>query len=222
MSTTPESVRQLLSSQDLGDRIRAVNQLRQLEPARAFELAQTAISDSSPRIRYAAVSQMASLGRQDLQTTFTLLRERLLNDPEPDVQAAAADSLGGLQLTEAFEDLQRLYETTPEWLVKFSIVAALGELGDRRSFELLENALNAGEELIRMAAISSFGELGDVRAVPLLVPHAAHADWQIRYRVAQALARLGGESARSTLERLAQDEVEQVADAAKTGIGHGA
>ncbi len=218
MSITPESVRQLLSSEDLGDRIRAVNQLRQLEPARAFELAQTAISDSSPRVRYAAVSQMASLGRQDLQTALTVLRERLLNDPEPDVQAAAADSLGGLQLTEAFEDLQHLYQTTPEWLVKFSIVAALGELGDGRSFELLENALGAGEELIRMAAISSLGELGDVRAVPLLIPHAAHADWQIRYRVAQALARLGGQDARSTLERLAQDEVEQVAEAAKLGL----
>jgi HEAT repeat protein len=161
---------------------------------------------------------MASLGRQDLQIALTVLRERLLNDPEPDVQAAAADSLGGLQLTEAFEDLQHLYQTTPEWLVKFSIVAALGELGDRRSFELLENALSAGEELIRMAAISSFGELGDLRAVPLLVPHAAHADWQIRYRLAQALARLGGQEARLTLERLAQDEVQQVADAAKTGL----
>lgn len=218
MSITPESVRQQLNSEDLGDRLRSVNLLRQLEPAIAFELAQTAIQDSNARVRYAAASQMASLGRQDLQTAFNLLRERLLHDPEPDVQAAAADSLGGLQLKEAFEDLQQLYQTTSEWIVKFSIVAALGELGDSRSFELLENALNAGEDLLTMAAISSFGELGDKLAIPLLTPFASHNDWQIRYRVAQALARLGGSDSRLTLESLAKDEVDQVAQEAKTGL----
>ena len=218
MSITPESVRQQLNSEDLGERLRSVNQLRQLEPAIAFELAQTAIQDSNARVRYAAASQMASLGRQDLQTALNVLRERLIHDPEPDVQAAAADSLGGLQLKEAFEDLQNLYQTTTEWIVKFSIVAALGELGDERSFELLENALNAGEDLLKMAAISSFGELGDKRAIPLLTPFATHEDWQIRYRVAQALTRLGGSDTRSTLESLANDEVDQVAQEAKTGL----
>ncbi|MBD2040755.1 phycobilisome degradation protein NblB [Microcoleus sp. FACHB-672] len=218
MSITPESVRQQLNSEDLGERLRSVNQFRQLEPAIAFELAQTAIQDSNARVRYAAASQMASLGRQDLPTALNLLRDRLLNDPEPDVQAAAADSLGGLQLKEAFEDLQQLYQTTTEWIVKFSIVAALGELGDERSFELLENALNAGEDLLKMAAISSFGELGDKRAIPLLTPFATHEDWQIRYRVAQALTRLGGSDTRSTLESLANDEVDQVAQEAKTGL----
>lgn len=218
MSITPESVRQQLNSEDLGERLRSVNQLRQLEPAIAFELAQTAIQDSNARVRYAAASQMASLGRQDLQTALNVLRERLIHDPEPDVQAAAADSLGGLQLKEAFEDLQQLYQTTTEWIVKFSIVAALGELGDERSFELLENALNAGEDLLKMAAISSFGELGDTRAIPLLTPFATHDDWQIRYRVAQALTRLGGSDTRSTLESLANDEVDQVAQEAKTGL----
>ena len=218
MSITPESVRQQLNSEDLGERLRSVNLLRQLEPAIAFELAQTAIQDSNARVRYAAASQMASLGRQDLPTALNLLRDRLLNDPEPDVQAAAADSLGGLQLKEAFEDLQQIYQTTTEWIVKFSIVAALGELGDERSFELLENALNAGEDLLTMAAISSFGELGDQRASSLLTPFATHDDWQIRSRVAQALTRHGGSDTRSTLESLANDDVDQVAQEAKTGL----
>lgn len=218
MSITPESVKHLLSSEDLGDRIRAVNQLRQLEPPIAFELVQTAVQDQSARVRYAGVSQMASLGRQDLPTALELLRDRLLNDPEPDVQAAAADSLGGLQLTQAFEDLQHLYQTTQEWIVKFSIVAALGELGDRRAFELLESALGAEEELIKMAAISSMGELGDRRAIELLIPFASNSDWQIRYRLAQALSHLNGEEVRSTLELLAKDEVEQVAAEAQLGL----
>lgn len=205
----------MLSSEDLGDRLRAVNQIRELEPAIGFELAQSAVNDPNARVRYSAVSQMDTLGGQNLATAFTLLRDRLLNDPEPDVQAAAADCLGALKLTDAFEDLQQIYHTTPEWLVKFSIVATLGELGDPRSFELLKEALTSGNDLVQTAAISSFGELGDMQAVPLLVAHATNPDWQIRYRVVQALSRLGGLEAHSTLETLANDEVEPVAEEAR-------
>lgn len=217
MSITPASVRQLLSSEDLGDRLRAVNQARELEPANAFELIQIAIGDSNSRVRYSAVSQMDTLGNQDLQLSLDVLLA-LLNDPEPDVQAAAADCLGALKLRDAFEDLEQLYHTTPEWLVQFSIIATLGELGDPRAVELLKQALASDNELVQTAAISSFGELGDIQAVPLLAPFASNSDWQIRYRVVQALARLGGAEAKSVLETLVNDEVEAVANEAKTSL----
>lgn len=214
MSITPESVGVLLESSDFGDRLRAVNQIRQLEPRIGFELIQIAIQDTNPRVRYAAVSQLASLGKQDLSHASTLLRDRL-RDTDPDVQAAAADSVGALKLTEIFDDLQQLYHTSSEWLVKFSIVATLGELGDRRAFELLEEALKSDNELLQTAAIGSLGELGDDRAVQLLIPFATSSDWQIRYRVVQALAHLNDTAARSTLEALAQDKMEQVAQEAR-------
>ncbi|MFB2979442.1 phycobilisome degradation protein NblB [Microseira sp. BLCC-F43] len=216
MTITPESVRELLCSTNLGDRIRGVNHLRQLERAIAFELVQTAIKDSNPRIRYAAVSQLDSLGEQDLPTAYTILRDRLLNDPETDVQAAAADCLAALKLTDAFEDLRRIYQNTSEWLLQLSIIAALGVFGDPRCFDLLQEALNSSSDIVKTAAIGSLGELGDLRAIPLLVPYATDPDWQIRHRVAQALGHLGGEEARNTLETLATDEVELVAKEAQT------
>jgi HEAT repeat protein len=218
MSITPESVRQLLSSEDLGDRLRAVNQARDLEPANAFELIQIAINDSNSRVRYSAVSQMDTLGNQDLDLSLNLLRDRLINDPEADVQAAAADCLGALKLRDAFEDLEQLYHTTPEWLVQFSIIATLGELGDPRSWELLKQALASDNELVQTAAISSLGELGDSQAVPLLAPFASNSDWQIRYRVVQALTRLGGAEAKAILETLANDEVEAIANEAQKAL----
>jgi HEAT repeat protein len=218
MSVTPESVNELLCSEKFADRLRGVNQLRELEPAVAFELVQPLVTDSNTRVRYAAVSQMDTLGSQDLQAAKEILRDRLFNDKEPDVQAAAADAIGALKITEAFEDLQQLYSSSGEWLVKFSIIAALGELGDSRAFELLESALGSDNELEQTAAIGSLGELGDARAVPLLVPYATNPEWQVRYRVAQALQRLGGAEARSTLETLANDTVEQVAVQAKAGL----
>jgi HEAT repeat protein len=170
MSITPESVEQLLNSEDFGERLRAVNQLRQLEPAIAYKLIQIAINDKNVRVRYAAVSQVSTLGTQNLPNALEVLRHSLHNDPEPDVQAAAADALGALKLTDALEDLQQVYSSTSEWLVQMSIVAALGEMGDPKAFPMLEHALTSENELIQTIAISALGELGDKRALPLLLP----------------------------------------------------
>ncbi|HBE17476.1 MAG TPA: phycocyanin alpha phycocyanobilin lyase [Cyanobacteria bacterium UBA11149] len=215
MTISSESVQKLLKSDKFNDRITGINQLRQLEVSVAFELIQPVLTDGNARVRYAAISQLDTLGHQDLSATLAILRDRLFNDSEPDVQAAAADVLGALKLTEAFEDLQQLYHQTPEWLVQFSIIATLGELGDARAFPLLEEAIASSIELVQTAAISSLGELGDPRAIAILIPFATNPDWQIRYRLVQALARLGGTEARSTLETLANDPVEQVASEAK-------
>ncbi|NET70962.1 MAG: HEAT repeat domain-containing protein [Sphaerospermopsis sp. SIO1G2] len=217
MSISVESVKELLSSEDLGDRLRAVNQIRELEPKTALDLVQIAIGDKNSRVRYSAVSQMDTLGEQDLDLSLQLLRE-LLKDPEADVQAAAADCLGALKLHAAFEDLDQLYHQSQEWLVQFSIIATLGALGDPRGFNLLKEALNSGNALVQTAAISSFGELGNLEAVPLLTSYAANPDWQIRYRVAQALGNLGSAEAKSILETLVNDEVEAVAKEAKLAL----
>ena len=218
MSITPESVQQLLKSENFGDRIRGLNQLRQMEAKVAFELIKPMVTDKNTRVRYAAVSQFDTLGQEDLVASLEILRDRLYNDPEPDVQAAAADALGGLKLTEAFDDLFKMYHQSSDWLIQFSIIATLGELGEPRGFELLQEALTSDNNLVQTAAISSLGELGDNRAIPLLIPFANNDDWQVRYRLTQALGRLGGEQANFALEKLAQDEVEQVAQEAKNNL----
>ena len=218
MTITPESIGQKLQSENLGDRLRAVNDLRQIEPAIAFKLLQPAIQDPSSRVRYAAVSQMTALGQQDRETSLTLLRDRLHNDSEADVKAAAADAIAALKLTEAFDDLREQYENTEEWLIKFSIVAALGEMGDPRSFEILHDALVSGEQLVKTVAISALGELGDVRAIPLLLPYATDPDWQVRHRLTQALGAFDDPKVQATLEQLAADEIEVVAESAQTHL----
>ncbi|MGG6293322.1 phycobilisome degradation protein NblB [Leptolyngbya sp. AN02str] len=214
MTVTPESVQELLNSEDFGDRLRAVNQLRTLDPAIAYELIKTAAYDRSVRVRYAAISQLATLGTQNLDETLQILRDGLA-DSETDLQAAAADSIGALKLTQAYEELERLYHNTSEWLVQFSIISALGELGDTRSFELLEEALGSPIELVRTAAIGSLGELGDLRAVPLIIPYATHPDWQVRHRVVQALGRLNTPETRAVLESMVNDEMPPVAQDAQ-------
>jgi HEAT repeat protein len=218
MSYSPESVQQLLDSDDYGDRLSGINRLRQLDPKRAFEMIRPLVADTNARVRYAAVSQLDPLGQQDLDAALTLLRDRLRNDPEGDVKAAAADSIGGLKLKEAYDDLRELYHQNPDWLIRVSIVATLGELGEPRGMEILEDALSSDQDLIRIAAVSALGELGDPRAVSLLVPLVNEDDWQLRYRLAQALGRLGGNEARVALERLTDDRSHQVASEARSHL----
>lgn len=218
MSVTPDSVQQMIASEDYGDRLKGINQLRELEPATAFELIKQVVADTNPRVRYAAVSQVSSLGHQDRQQALDILRDRLLHDSEVDVQAAAADSLGALKLTEAYSDLEASYQNSSEWLLQFSIIAALGELGDPRSFDLLEQALSSENELVQTAAIGSLGELGDDRAVALLVPYCSNPDWQIRHRLVQALGRLNNLEAKSALQKLTNDEMEIVAQEAQATL----
>ena len=218
MSITPESVKDLLNSENFGERIRGLNQLRQIDKETAFNLLEPMITDENTRVRYAAVSQLDTLGTVDKDVSLEMLRDRLFNDPEPDVQAAAADAIGGLKLVEAYDDLAKVYRDTPEWLVQFSIIAALGELGDPRGFTLLEEALHSNNNLLQTAAIGSMGELGNDKAIPLLAEFADHEDWQIRYRLVQALGRLGGAEAERIITLLTEDESEQVAKEAKNNL----
>ncbi|NEQ51058.1 MAG: HEAT repeat domain-containing protein [Leptolyngbya sp. SIO3F4] len=219
MVISPEQIKQQLASEDLGQRIRAINSLREIDPAIAFDLIQTVTSDSSARVRYAAISQFSSLGNQNKEAALTVLRNALYHDPEADVQAAAADSIGALKLVEAYDDLAAAYNNSSEWIVQMSIVACLGELGFSRGFELLEQALQSENALISLTAIGALGELKDPRAVSLLLPFVDSDDWQVRHRLAQALSNYlhttQADNVRSTLVTLSQDASEIVADAAK-------
>ena len=133
-----------------------------------------------------------------------------------DVRAAAADSIGALKLTEAFEILIETYHTTGDWLLQFSIIAALGELGDRRGFEILAQSLQHNNDLVKIAAIGALGDLGDPRGLELILPLVNNPDWEIRYRLTQALHQIGGVEAEAALTQLSQDPVAQVAETAKT------
>jgi HEAT repeat protein len=132
-----------------------------------------------------------------------------------DVKAAAADVVGALQLTDAYELIESLYYQSPEWVIKLSVVAALGVMGDPRGFEVLKDAIASDNSLIQTSAISAMGELGNQEAIPILIPFATDEDWQIRLRVAQALGNLGGSEVQETLEQLASDTMELVAQQAQ-------
>lgn len=210
-----EIVQNLINSTDFADRLKALNALRQIPAPDAFKIIQPLINDPNSRIRYAAVSQLSSLGQQNLDLSLELLRDRLFNDSEIDVQAAAADAIGALKLTVAFNDLKQVYQNSDQWLLKFSIVAILGELGEPNAFDLLQEAVQSDNLLLQATAIASLGELADHRAIPILLSFVSHEDWQIRHRLAQALKHFDTPEIKEALQKLANDEIEIVAQEAK-------
>ncbi len=214
MSITPDSAKALLSSEDFGDRLQGINHLRPIKAEEAFELLQPVLRDSNARVRYAAMSLLGTVGRVDLDRSLQLLRVGL-KDSESDVVAAAADAIAGLKLREGYEDLLELYQATSDWIVRFSIVAALGELGDPRGFEILEHAIQSTDPLLVPAAIGALGELGDPRAIALILPHVHDEDWQVRHRVLQALLHFDTPETKAALQTLAADSESLIAEQAK-------
>jgi HEAT repeat protein len=217
MSITPETAKALLDSADFGDRIRGINQLRELPAIEAFGLLAPILQDENVRVRYAAVSLLASVGQVDRVKSLAWLRVGL-SDPELDVQAAAADAIAGLKLTEGFDDLKRLYESSNDWIVRMSIVASLGELADPRGFDLLQSALASGDDVLLPAAIGALGELGDPRAVELLQPYAVSEDWQVRYRVLQSMMHFDTPAAKAAIAQFAQDSEPRIVEQAKLAL----
>ncbi|BCX12040.1 MAG: phycocyanobilin lyase [Thermosynechococcus sp.] len=212
------AIHELITSADVGDRLRGINQLRSLDPHDAFRLIQPLSQDENSRVRYAAVSQLASLGHVNLNQAHDLLRDRLLHDSETDVRAAAADAMAALQVPFALEDLETAYHSTQDWLLQFSIIAALGALGNPAAVGLLTEALNNPQELVKLAAIGSLGELRQPESIEHLRPFVAYPDWQVRHRLAIALGQIGTLAARPLLEQLATDSAAAVAEAARTSL----
>jgi HEAT repeat protein len=217
MSMTPDAAQALLSSAAFNDRIQGINALRELAAADAFPLLLPLVADDNVRVRYAAVSLLASVGQVDLTQSLALLRAGL-KDPESDVVAASADAIAGLRLHDGYPDLLDLYQETTDWIVRFSIVSALGELGDARGFDILEHALTSNDPLLVPAAIGAMGELGDDRAIPLILPYVNDDDWQIRHRVLQALVRFNTAETRAALQTLTQDAVPNIAAQAQQAL----
>jgi HEAT repeat protein len=219
VSETFSTLREQLATAETGVRMKAVHASRSLDLTERFELMAIAAVDAYARVRYDAVSQLGTIGTVDLEKSLEILTKCLFTDPELDVRAAAAASLGSLQLTQAFEQLKIAYASTNDWMFQFSIVAAIGELGAPEGFDFLAEALQSPNELVKIAAIGSLGDLGNPAAIDLLIPLATDPDWQIRHRVAQSLSQLGGDKVKATLEQLANDPMPQVAEATRSLLG---
>jgi HEAT repeat protein len=130
-------------------------------------------SDADADVRVLAAT---ALGESGNPAASAALQDGL-EDPEPNVAAAAADGLGVLKSVEAVEALGAAASGADFW-VRIAAVVALGRIGDRRAVSTLVAVTS--DPLLAEAAATALGQLGDPAALDALRPlaqrsHPTHA-----------------------------------------------
>lgn len=191
-----------LKSADFLERIRGINRIDELNSTaeRIGALIPLATEDPNQQVRYAAISRLSNLdassvSEEDGDRVLTAARYVLMNDRESSCQAGAADLIAGLKLRKGFEDLVECYGRTDDWMLKFSIAAGMGEMGDGRAFEFLKAIVDdeGSDPLFVSAAIGALGELGDERGLEVVDKYLENEDASVRERAAIAHRLLVGD-----------------------------
>jgi hypothetical protein len=188
----------LLASPDFVKRIKGINEVRRRHATAADvvdALLPVAASDKNAQVRYMAISQLAGLdavevsvedGKRVLDTCLTMLRE----DTDPSCQAGAADAVAGLKLQGGFDCLVETFNSTTDWMLRFTIAAGIGFMKHPRSFEFLKAVLDSarpeGDELLIAATIGALADVGNVEALPIIDKYKDHPDASVKERANMA------------------------------------
>jgi HEAT repeat protein len=117
------------------------------------------------------------------------LVEMLANDPNPNVRAAAAKTIGVLNYTDAVPQLVNALHDE-EW-VCFSVLEALTELKAENSVDSIIILLSNSSETVRLAAIEALGKIGSQKACQPLLEHIAKSDGFEKQATLINLVRIG-------------------------------
>jgi serine/threonine protein kinase/HEAT repeat protein len=132
--------------------------------ARALGVLYQGLRAPTPELREQAVT---ALGQSRDGTQWTSIAA-LLKDPDPVVQAAAAEALGVLGGPDAQDSLIQLLANNPSPGLRVAIGGALARLQNPRGQALLRELLAAGDDVIKLRAGLLLVETGDLSARPAL------------------------------------------------------
>lgn len=115
--------------------------------------------------------------------------ELLASDPNVNVRAAAAKTIGTLQYKKAVPQLVKAL-SDEEW-VCYSALEALTAMHEDDSIDAIVNLLKNPSETIRFAAIEALGELRSSKATEPLVKHIASATDHEKMAAVRSLIEIG-------------------------------
>ncbi len=117
------------------------------------------------------------------------LVEMLTGDPNANVRAAAAKTIGKLNYKKAAPQLINAL-TDEEW-VCFSSLEALTDLKDESSVDFIVALLNSNSETIRFAAVEALGKIGSPDSIRHLTDLISRSDGFEKKAAIKGLARIG-------------------------------
>lgn len=113
----------------------------------------------------------------------------MLKDSNGNVRAAAAKALGQLGYMQAIPELIDALNDE-EW-VCFSVLGALGDMGDESAVEAIASLLARPSEVVRFEAIETLGRLGSEKAAEKLVAYLQQAPPEEKNAVVKSLIKIG-------------------------------
>lgn len=169
--------------------------------------------------QYALRAQLGILSEADSAPLRTSLRMSLTDDPAPEVQAEALESLAYLtDEPDLVELIQEAYDDGDDE-VRASALRAMGRQADLHWSRHVLDALLTDEPELRFEAARSAGMLGDSRAVPRLVDLVLEDDdGEVRLAGIEALGEIGSEEAVRVLRELASGDEPAIAEAAEAAL----
>jgi len=141
------------------------------------------LSDIDSSVRIAAIDSLMRI-----QAPISLIG-RMTKDPDKNVRAAAAETLGEMRDTEAVPIVSECLKDE-HWSVRCAAASALGLIGERTSVPLLVNCLKDQDIDMRVASAEALGLIGDVEAVEPLILAQLDPETRVRQAAVSAVVRV--------------------------------
>ena len=160
------------------------------DPAGVGWAAQYLATDWSPRLRRAAVEAVARCGGTPRDVLGPLMTA--LEDPAPEVRAAAVAAVGRRRLTAATSKLIELLESDT-YAVQRAATNALGNLRNAGALEALERVYrrtrqDRGKDSFRKDLVLAAGRIGGPDSLPLLIDAMSDRNHGVRKAAELSLA----------------------------------
>lgn len=150
-----------------------------------------ALDDPDSTVRRYGVWALGNMGEASLDQAGDAVVE-MLEDPSPDVKAAAALALGKLGGTQGMVELVAQYLRDPDVATRRAATLALGGMEAASASPALIEALTDEDAFVRQGALAALGELADVRALPAIGDRLRRdVDGGVRSEAAFRLGKLG-------------------------------
>jgi HEAT repeat protein len=191
----------LVKDEDAHVRQAAVSSIGKLHLVLSSGILLMALVDEDPDVRIAAAETLGEVGDESVVTALT----HALNDEDAWVQCAALNSVARIY-PEGILDAVQMVLPGAEGLLCITCLKLLELQGSTAALDLVEQALDNGDEEVVTLALSIIGR----QAVDRIAPHAgrllAHDSWNVRIVCARTVALLPAGQAAEQLEHALENE----------------
>lgn len=174
-----------LESQNLENKISAINAVGRLQIIEAHSQLILLAEDSNPKIRKAIAASLGEFKQKDNADTLA----NLVNDTDINVQIFAAKSLIQLGKLNGYDVLKKAMETDDP-KVQIQVIVALRYIGNKQAVKYIKSAYSNSNNEVRREAIHSLGVIKDIDSLDFLIEALKDTSRQVRSRAAEALGKI--------------------------------